>query len=95
MGRLSEAQIIAESDLKISMTPIYADGAPDVCYVRLVSTDRFISRMEDETDRIYVTLLWRPELPQFVPDTAWRIHAIGDPIDPAQLPRTAAGIDPR
>ncbi|OZD47356.1 hypothetical protein CH252_20965 [Rhodococcus sp. 06-1477-1B] len=90
-----QVQDIAQSDLKISMTPLYGKGAPDVAYVRLVATDKWVSRMEDETDRIYATLVWRPDLPEIVPQTAWRIHHIGEPIDPADLPRTAPGIDPR
>ncbi len=94
-GDFAEAQLIAESDLKISMNPLYGKDAPDVAYVRLVATDKWVSRMKDEPHRTYVTLIWRPDLPEIVPQTAWRIHAIGEPLDPSTLPRTAQGIDPR
>lgn len=73
---------------KVSMTPLHPeDGSQDVAYVRIVKTDEWISRIVDEPDAIHVTLVKRPDLEQYISGTTWRIHALGEPKDPADVPR--------
>ncbi|MEL5990734.1 hypothetical protein ACOKGD_13895 [Microbacterium phosphatis] len=91
-GDFSRARTVL-AGLRISMTPLAAEGAPDVAYVRLVETDQHLVRMADTPASMHVTLVWRPEI-AIVPDTGWRIHAIGEPVAPHLLTRTAPGFDP-
>lgn len=94
-GDFSEARAIANSQLKTSMTALWALGAPDVSYVRLVDTDAWIATNAHEIPAAaHATLVWRPEL-AVVPGSSWRLHAIGEPISPDRVPRTAPGFDPR
>jgi hypothetical protein len=94
-GDFTAAREIANSNLKISMTALWGIGAPDVAYVRLVDTEEWrVADMRTVPAAAIVTLIWRPEI-AIIPGTSWRIHAIGDPIHPDEVPRTAAGIDPR
>lgn len=94
-GDFSRARSVFDSGLKISMTALYGLDAPDVAYVRLVETGRHTN---DSIDRVpatmHVTLVWRPEI-AVVPGSCWRIHHLGEPIDPGLVPRTAPGTDPR
>lgn len=75
----------------IGSNALRAVGAPDVTFVKLVPDD------EDEPQfhpvprqdvRAWVTLVWRPEL------GGWRLHAIGEQLDPNTLPRTSPGDAP-
>jgi hypothetical protein len=94
-GDFTAARKIANSRLKISMTALWGIDAPDVAYVRLVDTDEW--RAPDlgaVPAAAIVTLVWRPEI-AIVPGSSWRIHAIGEPLHPIDVPRTAAGFDPR
>ena len=50
--------------------------------------------IEEVPATMHVTLVWRPEV-AIVPGSSWRIHHLGDAIEPDLLPRTAAGTDPR
>lgn len=93
-GDFSEARAAWTSALKVSMTPLWAVDAPDVAYVRLVETDAWIANTKDQPATHHVTLVWRPDI-AVLPRTSWRIHAIGDPVPPDLLPRTAPGFDPR
>lgn len=94
-GDFSGARMLLGAGLKISMSALYAADAPDVAYVRLVETDRHRS---SGTVRLaataHATLVWRPELAA-VPDTSWRIHRLGQPVDPMVVPRSTPGFDPR
>jgi hypothetical protein len=77
------------------MTALYATGAPDVAYVRLVETDWHLTDDVSEVPAsVHVTLVWRPEI-AVVPDSAWRIHYLGEQIHPELVPRTSHGFDPR
>jgi hypothetical protein len=93
-GDFAAAREVAKSDLKISMTAWWGIEAPDVAYVRLVDTDAWISPNTDQLAAMHVTLVWRPEL-AVVPGSSWRIHALGEPLPPQLVPRTAVGFDPR
>lgn len=94
-GDFSRAQALFGTGLRISMTPLWARDAPDVAYVRLVETDEhFAKSMTDAPATAHVTLVWRPEI-AVVPGTSWRLHHIGEPVPPDQVPRTAIGTDPR
>ncbi len=94
-GDLSRPRAALTSGLKIGMTPLYAIGAPDVAYVRLVETsDHFNPSVNDVPATLHATLVWRPEI-QVMPNWSWRIHALGDPMEPMLVPRTAIGTDPR
>lgn len=94
-GDFSRARSVFDTGLKISMTALYGLDAPDVAYVRLVETD---SDTNDSIDRVpatmHVTVVWRPEI-AVVPSSCWRIHHLGEPIDPGLVPRAAPGTDPR
>jgi len=79
----------ARGDLKISTTALHAAGAPDVAYIRLVSTEQWVNAPMSAPEAAMVTLVWRPEI-EVVPG-GWRIHAIGEPIAPDHLPRSAEG----
>lgn len=94
-GDFSAARDTANSTLKISMTALWGIEAPDVAYVRLVDTDAWSSSdLRTIPVAAYATLVWRPEI-AIVPGSSWRLHAIGDPVPPSDVPRTAAGFDPR
>lgn len=93
-GGFSEARAWARSDSKISTAPIYARDASDVAYVRLVFTDEWIVPNRKAPEHAIVTLVWRPEI-AVLPRVGWRVHRIGEAIDPRSLPRTAIGVDPR
>lgn len=94
-GDFSRARALFSTGLKISMTALYAVGAPDVAYVRLVETDEHTN---DDISKVaataHATLVWRPEI-AVVPGSSWRIHQLGDQVDPDLVPRTARGFDPR
>jgi hypothetical protein len=94
-GDFERARAIFGSGLKISMTALYGIGAPDVSYVRLVETAEHLNRQIDAVPAtVHVTLVWRPEI-SVVPDSSWRIHHVGEAIEPSLVPRTAPGFDPR
>lgn len=94
-GDFSRARAIFASGLKISTTALYGIGAPDVAYVRLVETSQHLNHDIDAVPAtMHVTLVWRPEI-SVVPDSGWRIHDIGEMVNPALVPRTALGLDPR
>jgi hypothetical protein len=94
-GDFSRAQALFNTGLRISTTPWWGRDAPDVAYVRLVETDaHFAPQAAGIPATAHVTLVWRPEI-AVVPGTSWRLHHIGDPIHPDQVPRTAIGTDPR
>jgi hypothetical protein len=94
-GDFSRARNVFNSGLKISMTALYAVDAPDVAYVRLVETDQHTSdNLEEVAPTMHATLVWRPEI-SVLPDSHWRIHHLGEVLDPNALPRTAKGFDPR
>jgi hypothetical protein len=94
-GDFSRARAVFTSGLRISTTALYGIGAADVAYVRLVETDEHLN---DDIDAVpatmHVTLAWRPEI-AVVPNSSWRIHHLGEPIQPSLVPRTAVGFDPR
>lgn len=94
-GDFTGARAIANSQLKVSMTALWGIDAPDVAYVRLVDTDAWTSPdLRQVPAASIATLVWRPEI-AVVPGSSWRVHALGDPVPPTDLPRTAAGFDPR
>jgi hypothetical protein len=94
-GDFSRARTIFAVGLKISTTARYGIGAPDVAYVRLVETSQHLNHDVDAVPAtIHVTLVWRPEI-AVVPNSSWRVHAVGEMVDPAVVPRTAMGFDPR
>jgi len=94
-GDFSRARAIFDSGLRISMSAWYARGAPDVAYVRLVETDQHFSPIVDEVPAsVHVTLVWRPEL-SADPTLSWRIHSLGNAVEPQAVPRSALGVDPR
>ncbi|WP_029267401.1 MULTISPECIES: hypothetical protein [unclassified Microbacterium] len=94
-GDFTRAREIANSDVKVSTTALWAADAPDVAYVRLVNTDRWISPdLRDIPAAMHATLVWRPEI-AIIPNSAWRLHAIGEPLPPWLVPRTSPGFDPR
>jgi hypothetical protein len=93
-GDYSTAREWATGESKISTTPLYGRGAPDVAYVRLVFTDEWIAPDLDTPAHLIATLVWRPEI-AMVPEVGWRIHQLGDPVEPTSLPRTDIGFDPR
>lgn len=91
----AKARRVFATGLKISMTPLYAKDAPDVCYVRLVETDQHTnSDLTQVPATLHITLVWRPEI-AVVPNSSWRIHHLGDPVEPGSVPRTATDVDPR
>lgn len=94
-GDFNRARAVFDSGLKISMTALYGIDAPDVAYVRLVETRRHTN---DSLDRVpatvHATLVWRPEI-EIVPNSSWRIHHLGDAVEPTRVPRTAPGFNPR
>lgn len=92
-GNFSRARAIFAGGLKISTTVRYATEAPDVAYVRLVETSQHLNH-DAVPATMHVTLVWRPGI-SVVPNSNWRIHAVGEIIDPALVPRTAMGFDPR
>jgi hypothetical protein len=94
-GNFDAARAVFRTGLKISMTPLYGIDSPDVAYVRLVETDaHFSPDITSVPATLHATLVWRPEI-AVMPGTSWRIHALGEPIPPSELPRSSAGIDPR
>lgn len=94
-GDFSRERALFHSGVKISMTAIYAIDAPDVAYVRLVETDQHTTTdLPQLPARAHVTLVWRPEI-AIVPGSSWRIHHVGDRIQPDGVPRTVPGLDPR
>lgn len=94
-ANFSRARSVFDTGLKISMAALYVMDAPDVAYVRLVETSQHTN---DSIDRVpatmHVTLVWRPEI-AVVPGSSWRIHHLGEPMDPGLVPRTPPGTDPR
>lgn len=93
-GDFSRARSIFDTGLRISMTALHAIDAPDVAYVRLVETDQHTNDSIDQVPAtMHVTLVWRPEI-AVVPG-GWRIHHLGEPVEPSLVPRTAPGFDPR
>ncbi len=94
-GDFSRARAVFTTGLKISTTALYGIGAPDVAYVRLVETDEHLTRDIDSVPAtMHVTLVWRPEI-AVVPNSSWRIHHLGEAVEPTLVPRTRAGFDPR
>lgn len=94
-GDFSRARTIFTTGLKISTTALYGIDAPDVAYVRLVETDRHLNHdINAVPATMHVTLVWRPEI-AVVPASSWRIHRVGEAIEPSLVPRTASGFDPR
>lgn len=94
-GNFDHARDIFESGLKISTTALYGLDAPDVSYVRLVETcDHTNESIRDVPATMHATLVWRPEI-TIVPISSWRIHLLGEPVEPSHVPRTAPGFDPR
>lgn len=94
-GDFSRARAVFATGLKISMTAWYGIDAPDVAYVRLVESDQHINDDIDQAPAtMHVTLVWRPEI-SVVPGSSWRIHHLGEAIEPSRVPRTAPGFDPR
>ncbi|MEV7632000.1 hypothetical protein AB0N64_06290 [Microbacterium sp. NPDC089318] len=91
-GDFAEALDFATGPLKISSYLELADRAPDVAYVRLVSTE---NAYDDASTLVatWASLVWRPEI-QMIPESAWRIHSLAR-VDPQNMPRTAHGFDPR
>lgn len=80
--------------LRISMKLLWAEGAPDVSYVRFVDRPAaIVADMRQVPAALHATVVWRPEL-TVTPGLSWRIHGLGAPIAPASLPRTAEGFDP-
>lgn len=95
-GDFARARAVFESGLKISMTALYGTGAPDVAYVRLVETGQHTnSHLNQVPATMHVTLVWRPEIANFVPGASWRIHHLGEPVEPKHVPRSILGLDPR
>jgi len=93
-GDYSIARAWARSDLRTSTTPFYGIGCPDVAWVRIVATDEWISADTETPEEMCATLVWRPEI-AMVPGLCWRIHHLGNAVDPTTVPRTAIGVDPR
>ena len=94
-GNFDRARDVFESGLKISTTPMYGVDAPDVAYVRLVETSGHINeRLQDVPATMHATLVWRPEI-AVVPCGCWRIHYLGELLEPNRVPRSAPGFDPR
>ncbi len=94
-GDFARARAAFDLGLKISMTALYGKDACDVAYVRLVETNQHTNvSLSLVPATMHFTLVWRPEI-AIVPGTSWRIHHLGEPVDPEQVPRTAPGFDPR
>lgn len=96
-GEFQVLRDFLEQPHRISTTPLYGIDAPDVAYVRFVKdSGPWIVEDLDSVEAVaHATLVWRPELPAVVEGGAWRIHALGDPIDPQYVARSAEGTDPR
>ena len=94
-GDFSRARAVFTSGLKIGTTALYGNGAADVAYVRLVATDAHLNHdIRAVPATMHVTLVWRPEI-AVVPKSSWRIHYLGEAIEPSLVPRSAPGFDPR
>ena len=93
-GDYTAARDWAKSASKVSTTAHYGKGATDVAYVRPVFTDEWIAPNDDAPEHAVVTLVRRPEI-DVLPGVGWRIHGVGEALDPKTLPRTAVGFDPR
>lgn len=95
-GDFTAVREFANSHLKISTMARWAIGAPDVAYVRLVDTEAWTSPVGRELPpaAAYATLVWRPEI-AVAPGSSWRLHAIGAPLPPEEVPRSAHNFDPR
>ncbi|MGC5077631.1 hypothetical protein [Agrococcus sp. DT81.2] len=75
--------------LAASMTALRHRDAPDVAYVKLVPEVGPLLTDTPRRDQVaFATLVWRPEL------GGWRVHDVGGPIPPAQLPRTSSRATP-
>ncbi|SIS19764.1 hypothetical protein [Microbacterium sp. RURRCA19A] len=88
----------AAVSVRLSTTAWYGRGAPDVAYVKLVPEDGrpwVVAEARDDDALAWISLVWRPEITERGPLASWRVHSIGLPIDPEELPRTAIGVDPR
>lgn len=62
---------------------IYAEGDPDVCYMRIVrdATTHKITQPTLLDDPLILTLVWRPERGH------WMVHRLGYPVASADVPR--------
>lgn len=77
------SQFFLDQVIAISTRALRPKGTDDVAYIKLVPDNGVYLAEDPRRDLIgYVTLVWRPEL------HGWRIHSIGHPAPPHQLPRT-------
>lgn len=94
-GDFGRARAVFASGLRISMTALYGRDAPDVAYVRLVeTTDHTTSDIAEVPATMYATLVWRPEI-AVVPNSGWRMHQLGEAVEPSRVHRTNPGFDIR
>jgi len=80
------SRFFRDQDIAISTRALRHKGALDVAYVKLVPDDGvYLTEVPRQDALAYVTLIWRPDL------GGWRIHRIGMPAAPRDLPRTDHG----
>jgi len=85
------AFLAAVHEPALGTTPKPAEGAPDVAYMKVLTGKPNVEIVTVPTHVLmvaFVTLVWRPELGQ------WRVHSIGDSVQPEDLPRTSPGVAP-
>jgi hypothetical protein len=65
---------------------VYADGDPEVCYMRVVREAKehtFSTPITMLDDPLLITLVWRPD------HGRWMVHGFGDVVHPDRVPRGA------
>ncbi|MDQ0866484.1 hypothetical protein [Arthrobacter globiformis] len=65
---------------------VYADGDPEVCYMRVVREAKehtFSTPTTMLDDPLLITLVWRPD------HGRWMVHGLGDAVHPDRVPRGA------
>ncbi|MBM3715154.1 MAG: hypothetical protein FJW64_05345 [Actinobacteria bacterium] len=78
------ASFFMDQAISMSTVALRPRGAEDVAYIKIVPDDgSYLSSTPRQDPIAYATLIWRPEI------GGWKIHRIGEPVNPAQLPRTA------
>lgn len=84
-------------DFRISTNPTYALDAPDVMCVRFVPDGGpwIVHDLREVEAVAHATLVWRNDLDAPYGETFWRLHAIGDPVHPAFVPRSPYPVDPK
>ena len=65
---------------------VYADGDPEVCYMRVIREAEghtFTTPATMLDDPLLITLVWRPD------HGRWMVHGFGDLVHPERVPRGA------